>query len=517
MAELAADVLKRVSTADRVESRLGGLEFTDGAPSAKTVETLYDHLDYVHALNGFLTAFPAASTWAIREGFLGIGVEDNSVLIFSQLMDSSSRFLTANADTVYYLMIVDLNDGPMVVETPPMALGTFDDMWFQWIIDFGLPGPDRGAGGKFLLVPPGYDGTLPEGGFFVGHSRTNRVLMLGRSFMEDSDPAPTVATIKSTLKVYPYAQGGPGTSVGTLLQGGPLPAPPGKIPETTFVEGSGLTFNTIPPNDFGFWETVNALVQDEVVGATDPEILGHLAEIGIVKGKPFAPDDRMRGILDDAATVGNAISRALMFDARGEEDVAFYPGSAWTNMLFGGGYLFDRPIPEVTPEGHQAVPADGSPQARPSDPVLLRLHRHHTRHGHAAHRARQPVSRRLLRLEEGVLRRREVLHRDLAAEPSRSAVLVVHALRQPDPLDARHAPTVPARRKPVVPVARRGAERRRFHHRPLRARATRRRRRRQLDPDRCRARASSPSCGSTARSSRSSTRRWQVGEVEPRA
>ena len=178
-------------------------------------------------------------------------MEDNSVLIFSELMDSSSRFLTANADTVYYIMFVDLNDGPMVVETPPMALGTFDDMWFQWIIDFGLPGPDRGAGGKFLLVPPGYDGTLPEGGFFVGHSRTNRVLMLGRSFMEDSDPAPTVATIKSTLKVYPYAQGGPGTSVATLLQGGPLPAPPAEIPETTFVEGTGVTFNTIPPTTSG--------------------------------------------------------------------------------------------------------------------------------------------------------------------------------------------------------------------------------------------------------------------------
>ena len=159
MAELAADVLKRVSTPDRVESRLGGLEFTDGAPSAKTVETLYDHLDFVHALNAFLTAFPAASTQAIREGFHGIGVEDNSVLIFSELMDSSSRFLTANADTVYYIVFVDLTDGPMVVETPPMALGTFDDMWFQWIVDFGLPGPDRGAGGKFLFVPPGYDGT----------------------------------------------------------------------------------------------------------------------------------------------------------------------------------------------------------------------------------------------------------------------------------------------------------------------------------------------------------------------
>ena len=149
MTELAKEVLARISTPDFVESRLGRLEFKDGAPSPQTVATLYDHLDYVHAMNAFLTAFPAASTQAIRQGFLDVGAEDNTCLIFSGLMDSSSRFLTANADTVYYIMFVDLNDGPMVVETPPMALGTFDDMWFQWIIDFGLPGPDRGAGGRF--------------------------------------------------------------------------------------------------------------------------------------------------------------------------------------------------------------------------------------------------------------------------------------------------------------------------------------------------------------------------------
>jgi hypothetical protein len=361
MAELQADVLASLSTPDRVESRIGPLEFTDGAPAAKTVETLYDHLDFVHGVNAFLTAFPAASTQAIRQGFLDVGVQDNTVLIFSELMDSSSRFLTANADTVYYLAFVDLTQGPMVVETPPMALGTFDDMWFQWIIDFGMPGPDRGAGGKFLLVPPGYEETLPEGGFYIGHSHTNRVLILGRSFMQDDDPAPTVATIKSTLKIYPYLPGGPGTSIGTLLRGEiPLPGPAGDVPETTFVEGSGLTFNTIPPSDAGFFETVHALVQDEAVGAADPEIVGHLAEIGIVKGEPFAPDDRLRRILDDAAAVGNATSRALMFDARGEEDVAWYPGSAWTNMLFGGGYLFDRPIARVTPDGIEPFPPTGA-------------------------------------------------------------------------------------------------------------------------------------------------------------
>jgi hypothetical protein len=361
MTELAADVLASLSTPDVVECRIGRLEFTDGAPARKTVETLYNHLDFAHGVNAFLTAFPAASTQAIRQGFLSIGVQDNSVLIFSELMDSSSLFLTANADTVYYLSFIDLTQGPMVVETPPMALGTFDDMWFQWIIDFGLPGPDRGAGSRFLLVPPGYEGFLPEGGYYLGRSRTNRVLMLGRSFMQDDDPAPTVATIKSSLKVYPYGPGGPGTSVATLLDGTvPLAPATADVPATTFVEGSGKAFNTIPPSDAAFFYTVHALLQDEPVDATDAERTGHLAELGIVKGKPFTPDDRMLGVLHEAAKVGNATARALMFDPRGEEDVSYYPDSAWTNMLFGGGYRFDAPIPIVTPEGIKPFPSTGA-------------------------------------------------------------------------------------------------------------------------------------------------------------
>jgi hypothetical protein len=360
MNELAADVLRSLSTPGEVESRIGRLEFTDGAPVRKSVETLYDHLDFVHAFNAFLTAFPAASTQAMRQGFHDIGVQDNQVLIFSELMDSSSRFLTANADTVYYISFIDLSDGPMVAETPPGALGVFDDMWFHWIIDFGLPGPDRGAGGRFLLVPPGYDGPLPEGGFYVGHSRTHRALLLGRSFIQHDDPAPTVATIKATTRIYPYTPGGAGTSVATLLQGSVPFSPPTEVPATTFVEGTGLAFNTIPPTDARFFETVHALLQDEPADAGDPEIVGHLFELGIVKGKPFAPDDRMRKILEDAAVVGNATSRALMFDARGEEDLAWYPGSAWTNLLFQGGYLFDRPIAEVTPDGIKPYPPTGT-------------------------------------------------------------------------------------------------------------------------------------------------------------
>ena len=111
-------------------------------------------------------------------------------MAFSELMDSNSLFLTANADTIYTLAILDLTKGPLVVEVPPMALGTLNDMWFGWIIDIGGPGPDRGEGGKYLIVPPDYDGPLPDSGFHVGRSRTNHVLYAVRGAESHSTQSP---------------------------------------------------------------------------------------------------------------------------------------------------------------------------------------------------------------------------------------------------------------------------------------------------------------------------------------
>ena len=357
---VSGETLRSISTPERVDSRLGTLDFVDGFPSPGTSELVQDHLDFVQALNVFLNGYAGASTSAVRKGFHDVGVEDNAILIFSELMGSESLFLTANADTVYFVGIIDLTSGPMVVETPPQALALFDDMWFQWIVDFGLPGPDRGEGGRFLLVPPGYDGSLPESGYHVRHSRTTRAVLLGRSFLTDDDPAPTVDLIKRTLRLYPYVQGGSGTSIATLLEGDVQPEPPAPIPETTFVEGSGKAFNTIPPSGLGFFELLNELVQEQPAGSTDVELMGQLAAIGIVKGKPFEPDERMRRILEDAAAVGSATSRALVFDPRASEDFAYYDGSAWGNMLWAGGYNFETPPPLVTAEGIKPLPATGA-------------------------------------------------------------------------------------------------------------------------------------------------------------
>jgi len=139
----AGEVPPSLITPDELTTRIGRLTFVDGAPSQETLARVRDNLDFMRALDVFMNAHQGASTMALRKGFLEAGAQDNDVIIFSELMDSKSLFLTANADTVYYVGIVDLTSGPMVLETPPDALGVIDDMWFRHVVDFGRPGPDR--------------------------------------------------------------------------------------------------------------------------------------------------------------------------------------------------------------------------------------------------------------------------------------------------------------------------------------------------------------------------------------
>ena len=287
-------------TPDEIDTRLGKLAFTDGSPSSETIQKIQDNYDFMRALQAYMDAHQGASVAAILKGLREAGVEDNDIILFSELMDSQSLFLTPNADTVYYIGTINLKNGPMVFESPPDALGVIDDTWFGHVIDFGRPGPDRGEGGRFLLLPPGYEGDLPDSGFHVAQSRTSRVLVLGRSFLIDNDPAPVVKIIKDRIKIYPYTPGAVGTSIKTLLLGDVTPEKPAEVKPVRYIEGSGLAFNTIPPSDHTYFDLVNDFVQEETEGAFEPEIMGALAAIGIVKGRSFEPDARMRGILAQA-------------------------------------------------------------------------------------------------------------------------------------------------------------------------------------------------------------------------
>jgi hypothetical protein len=343
-AQTAAPIPPSITTPDKVESRLGTLEFKDGAPSKGTLEKAYDQIDFTHAYNAFVNTMQGVSLVAARKGALEAGVKDNEIIVFSELMDAKSLFLTANADTVYFVGFIDVSKGPVVFEVPPMALGTLDDMWFRWVTDFGLPGRIA-ARGKYLILPPGYDGPVPEGGYFVARSRTTRLLILGRAFLENkNDPKPAAESIKKSTKLYPYEPGGVGTPIAEFLSGKAKLGRVSEPPVTVFHEGSGKVMNTIPPNDWSFYEMLNEIVQQEPATSLDPEQMGSAAAIGIIKGKPFAPDARMKKILTEALAVANAASRSLFMHPR-DPSWFYYPDSAWFNPLFVSGYEFETPIP----------------------------------------------------------------------------------------------------------------------------------------------------------------------------
>ena len=361
MAQTGSEIPPSLVTPDTVESNIGTLEYKDGVPTVETAKKVRDHLYFTRALNAYNNSFRGASAYAFGKGFQSIGAEDNSFVIFSELLSSDALFLTGNTDTVYCLGIINLSKGPMVLEQPPQGLGTLNDMWFSWIIDIGRPGPDRGEGGKYLLVPPGYAGPLPEGGFYIARSKTYRVLYASRAFLVNEDPKPAVENIKKTLKLYPYAPGGVGTSIATALEGEVRLGKSATIPETKFIEGSGKSFNTIPPSDFGFFEMINENVQQEPATSYDVELAGQLAAIGIQHGKPFQPDARMKKILTDAAAVGNAAGRSLNWRySVMHPEWSYYKGSMWSNMLWEGGAYFETPPPAFKDGMFKPYPPTGA-------------------------------------------------------------------------------------------------------------------------------------------------------------
>ena len=315
-----------VTTPDRVESRIGTLQFVDGFPTKETVKLLYDHLDFIRGVEAFLNAMPGASLVAMRQGFRDLGCDRNGVvLITEELMDSKSLYLTPNTESIYTGAWLDLKHGPMVVESPPNTLGMLNDFFFRYVADLGNAGPDRGKGGKYLFLPPDYEKDVPDG-YFEYRSPTYGNLIFWRGFLVDGDPNPTVNVLKDAIKIYPLSQ-------------------PSDRNKTTFINSSGRVYNTIHSNDFHFYEEVETLIQEEPPGAFNPEILGLLSAIGIEKGKPLAPDARMKSILVDAVAVGNATARAVTYHQKGNRiasEAFLYDDSAWFVPFIGGSHEFIR-------------------------------------------------------------------------------------------------------------------------------------------------------------------------------
>ena len=209
--KMTSEIPEAYTAPDSEETSIGTLNYFDGVPSPETVKNVYDYLDTSRAVNVYLNSIPALSVNALREGQAAMGADTcHKICIWDNLMDSKTILLTGNTSTMYAVGFLDLvKDGPTVIDLPKGMLGILDDMAFQYMVDLGVAGPDKGKGGKYLVLPPGYKGDVPKG-YFVVPSKTSGVWVFMRGYLDKSMPLekaiPAASkNIRSTLKVYPLS------------------------------------------------------------------------------------------------------------------------------------------------------------------------------------------------------------------------------------------------------------------------------------------------------------------------
>ncbi|MCB0122221.1 MAG: DUF1254 domain-containing protein, partial [Caldilineaceae bacterium] len=310
-AQVSQETLDSIAIPDKVETAIGTLDFFDGVPSDATLDKLYDNLDRSRGLSVYLDNMAGVSINAVLDGLAAAGADaTHKIAVFEQLMDSQTLVVTANTSTLYAYSGTNLDkDGPTVIEVPPGMLGFLDDGWQRFVGNIGVTGPDKGKGGHYLVLPPGYDGEVPDGYYLLKPKTHRNFLFLRGSIKDGLEPA--VENLAKGLKVYPLKD-----------KANPTP--------TELVNMSGKAFNTVFPNDLRYFEILDEMIQREPIDAIGPEIRGAIAAIGIVKGNPFKPDERMQQLLIEAGTLGNATSRAITYQPR-IDGVQIYPDtdSAW--------------------------------------------------------------------------------------------------------------------------------------------------------------------------------------------
>ena len=309
---------------------LANSPMVENRPTPETSKRLKDELLFQRATQTYLWALPLINTLGMKVGSeKTFGSGYNVLPVWKKRLDARTLVTTPNSDVIYAMSYLDLGrDGPMVFEAAPGLQGILLDFWQRPIPgptiggqafagDVGLPGPDAGKGGRFLILPPGYDKLVPEG-YFVYRSGTNNVFVFLRSFYQDpANLAPAVAVMEAT-KIYPLD--------------GQASAKPMQFPDA-----SGVPVNMLPRDDASAFDQLKALVDTEGSNLADPDWLGMLAPLGIVKGQPFNPDAATRTMLDRAAKTAYKTSRVVGF----EENVAgrslrVYPDRRWINPIADG-------------------------------------------------------------------------------------------------------------------------------------------------------------------------------------
>jgi len=293
----------------KVDTRIGTLEFDNQYPTKESMSTILDNMDFHGATQAYLWGIPIASfanlqyysdkVWKFRQG----------ELVKYTNLEQKLGILTANATTPYIVATVNLSEtGPFVIDLPAGAIaGMVDDFWQRPVTDLGLPGPDKGKGAKYLVMPPEHKGDTPKG-YSVLNSPTANILIGIR--LLDADPKKAAAL---QAKVRTYALKDAANPPKNLF---PEPA-------TKYYMG--------PPRGMAFWERLHEILNREVVAERDRFFMAMLKRVGIEKGKPFKPTAHQKKLLEEAAFVGEAMAKANDLAKRSTEP--YWKGANWKVAL----------------------------------------------------------------------------------------------------------------------------------------------------------------------------------------
>ena len=307
---------------ETMHTRFGTLEFPGGYPTEATARKVYDELDLQRATQLYLDMYPAMSAHGLMKGWVrDLGMRDSShISVTANRLDSSALVLTGNTESLYAFVVFDLKkDGPTVFEVPPDVMGPLDDHNFLFVADIGPTGKDRGQGGKYLLLPPDYDGDVPDGYFVVRSPTYANFSFIRANAAKVGYGDKALEFYRKHAKVYPLKTG---------------PRPP------VVKNVTGIPWNSLPPEDASAFGWMHEIISYEPAEAFGKELLGRLASLGIVQGQPFNPDARMQKIFEQAAQEGVAMSRVIAFESR-QPDARVYKDLRWESPFIGNSSTFD--------------------------------------------------------------------------------------------------------------------------------------------------------------------------------
>lgn len=302
---------------ETINSRLGALEFQSGYPTDETTRRLYDELDFQRGVQAYLWALPMVSYGAMADAHKALGCDSHTVIVAENSAEQQQLVLTANQDTVYMSGVLDLREGPMVMELPAGLLGTLNNIWQEPLCDLGGPfSPEQNRGGRFLILPPGYDAPLPQLHHHVVHSDTNIVIYYLRAIPKTRDDFPRLVKLMHTYRQYTLSESQ-------------------NPPTTRFINTSGQKADFLAQEGLTYFENLARYINENPPRKQDMAMLGMLETLGIAHGRPFNPDPRMQKVLTDAAVTGRAMTKTVAWQPRtAKKSLYAYPGKRQWKYLF---------------------------------------------------------------------------------------------------------------------------------------------------------------------------------------